>query len=151
MRVRKSIEIAALPQEVWPFLVEPEKVLQWCVTFRRFEYTGERRSGVGTPLYIEEEAAGRLSKMQFKVTEWRENEKLALSMVSGAGYRSYEQQLSLEPSPSGSRFTFEEEIVLPYGVIGKLIGLVAERMSAATVDKMEARLKALAEASGRET
>ena len=36
-------------------------------------------------------------------------------------------------------------IIFPYGIIGKVIGLLAERMSAATVD-MLAKLKALAEA-----
>jgi uncharacterized protein YndB with AHSA1/START domain len=146
MRVQKSIEIAAPPEKVWPFFVEPEKVLQWCMTFKRFEYTGNQRAGVGTPLYIEEQAGGGLTKMQFEVTEWKENEKLALRMVSGASYGCYDQQWSLERSPSGSRFTFMEEIELPFGVIGKLLGLVAQRMSLATVGKMEAKLKALAEA-----
>lgn len=146
MKVQKAVEIAVPSEKVWPFFVEPEKVLQWCITFRRFEYTGGQRSGVGTPLYIEEQVGGRLSKMQFEVTEWRENEKLALRMVSGANYRSYTQQWSLEPSPSGSRFTFMEEVELPYGVIGKLLGLAAQRMSEATVVKMEAKLKQLAEA-----
>ena len=146
MRVQKSIDIAAPPEKVWPFFVEPEKVLQWCITFKRFEYTGNQRAGVGTPLYIEEQAGGGLTKMQFEVTEWKENEKLALRMVSGASYGCYDQQWSLERSPSGSRFTFMEEIELPFGVIGKLLGLVAQRMSLATVGKMEAKLKALAEA-----
>ena len=146
MRVQKSIEIAAPPEKVWPFLVEPEKVLQWCITFKRFEYTGNQRGGIGTPLYIEEQAGGGLSKMQFEVTEWKENESLGLRMVSGASYGSYNQRWSLERSASGSRFTFMEEIELPFGVIGKLLGLVAQRMSLATVGKMEAKLKALAEA-----
>ena len=146
MRVQKTIEIGAPPERVWPFFVEPEKVLQWCITFKRFVYTGDQRAGVGTPLYIEEQAGGGLTKMQFEVTEWKENEKLALRMVSGANYGSYEQKWSLERCPSGSRFTFMEEIELPFGVIGKLIGLVAQRMSLATVGKMEVKLKALAEA-----
>ena len=146
MRVQKSIEIVAPPEKVWPFLVEPEKVLQWCITFKRFEYTGNQRGGIGTPLYIEEQAGGGLTKMQFEVTEWKENERLALRMVSGANYGTYHQQWSLERSPSGSRFTFMEEIELPFGVIGKLLGLVAQRTSLATVGKMEAKLKALAEA-----
>jgi uncharacterized protein YndB with AHSA1/START domain len=146
MRVQKSIEIAAPPEKVWPFFVEPEKVLQWCITFKRFEYSATQRGGIGTPLYIEEQAGGGLTKMQFEVTEWKENERLALRMVSGANYGSYHQQWSLERSPSGSRFTFMEEIELPFGVIGKLLGLVAQRMSLATVGKMEAKLKALAEA-----
>ena len=67
-------------------------------------------------------------------------------MVSGASYKSYRQELILEPIQAGSRFTFMEEIILPYGIIGKLIGIFAERMSSATVDKMFTKLKALAEA-----
>jgi len=146
MKVQKSVEIAAPPEKVWPFFVEPEKVMQWCTTFKRFEYCGAQHSGVGTPVYIEEQAGGRLSKMQFEVTEWKENEKLGLRMVSGASYPRYVQEYSLESSPAGSRVTFGEEIELPYGVIGKLLGVVGERMSAATVAKMEAKLKELAEA-----
>jgi uncharacterized protein YndB with AHSA1/START domain len=146
MRVQKSVEIAAPPEKVWPFFVEPEKVLQWCTTFRKFEYSGAQHSGVGTPLYIEEQAGGRLSKMQFEATEWRENEKLAWRMVSGGNYRRYTQEYSLESWPTGSRCTFSEEIELPYGVFGKLIGFMGERMSAATVVKMQAKLKTLAEA-----
>jgi uncharacterized protein YndB with AHSA1/START domain len=145
MRVQKSIEIASPPPKIWPFFVEPEKVLQWCITFKKFEYTSNQRSGVGTPLYIEEQAGGSLTKMQFEVTEWKVNENLALRMVLGANYVSYDQQWSLEPIPLGSRFTFMEEIIFPRGVIGKLIGLIAQRMSAATIVKMLTKLKALAE------
>ena len=146
MRVHKSIEIAAPPEKVWPYFVEPEKVLAWYTTFRRFEYTTDQRAGVGTPVYIEEQTGGRLSRMQFEVTEWKENEKLALRMVSGASYRSYRMEFSLERTPSGSRATFMEAVELPHGVIGRLVGLAGERISAAMVGKMEAKLKALAEA-----
>ena len=146
MRVQETIEIAAPPERIWPFFVEPDRVLQWYSTFRKFEYSGDSRSGVGTPLYIEEQAMGPLMKMNFEVTQWKENEELALRLVSGSGVKAYEHQWSLEPAASGSRFTFMEQIEFPYGVLGKLLGLVAQRMSAATVDRMLARLKALAEA-----
>jgi uncharacterized protein YndB with AHSA1/START domain len=146
MRVQKAIEVNTPPERIWPFFVEPEKVLQWCITFKKFEYTSGQRSDVGAPLYIEEQAGGPLMKMHFKITEWKENEIIALRMISGTGVKSYEQSWSLETIPSGSRFTFKEEIELPYGVIGKLIGLVLDGMSAATVDKMLIKLKTLAEA-----
>jgi len=146
MRVQKAIEINTPPELIWSFFVEPEKVLQWCITFKKFEYTSNQRSGAGTPLNIEEQAGGSLSTMLFEVTEWKENENLALRMVSGASYVSYDQQWSLEPIPLGSRFTFMEEIIFPNGVIGKLIGLIAQRMSAAAILKMQTKLKALAEA-----
>jgi len=145
MKIQKTVEITAPPERIWPFFVEPERVLEWCSTFRKFEYTGDQRSGVGTPLYIEEQAVGPVMKMHFEVTEWKENDKLGLRMVSVSSVKSYEQEWSLEPTPSGTRFTFVEEIEFPFGVFGKLLGLIAQRMSAATVDKMQAKLKALAE------
>jgi uncharacterized protein YndB with AHSA1/START domain len=146
MKVQKAIEINAPPERIWPFFVEPEKVLQWYSTFRRFDYTSNQRSGVGTPLYIEEQAGGPLMKIHYEVTEWKENEKLALRMVSGSGMKSYKQVWLLETTPAGSRFTFMEEIEFPFGIIGKFIGLIAQRMSEATVSKIQLKLKALAEA-----
>jgi uncharacterized protein YndB with AHSA1/START domain len=146
MRVQKAIEINAPPERVWPFFVEPEKVLQWYSTFKRFEYTTNQRSGVGTPIYIEEQAGGSRMKIHFQAIEWEENAKLALQMVSGSSVKSYQQVWSLEATPSGSRFTFKEEIEFPFGIIGKLIGLIAQGMSEATVSKIQLELKALAEA-----
>ena len=146
MRVQGSIEIAAPPEKIWSFLVEPEKILEWCITLKKFEYTGEQRSGVGTPFYWEEKAGGPLMKLYFAVTEWVENERLAFSMTSGNLVKGYEQWWSVEAIPSGSRFNFMEEVELPYGIIGKIIGLFSRRGSEATVKKMLARLKSLVEA-----
>lgn len=146
MRVQRSIEIAAPPEKIWPFLVEPEKILKWCITLEKFEYTSEQRSGVGTPFYFEEKAAGRVMKLNFVVTEWVENERLAFSMTSGNFVKGYEQRWTVESIPSGSRFTFMEKVELPYGIIGKILGLFARGRSEATVREMLAKLKSLAEA-----
>jgi uncharacterized protein YndB with AHSA1/START domain len=146
MRVQKAIEVTVPANRVWPYFVEPEMVFQWCITFKKFEYTSNQRSGVGTPIYIEEQASGQLMKMNFEVTEWKENEKVALRMISGGSLKSYEQSWSLEPTTLGSKVTFMEDIELPYGVIGKLLGLILEGMSTSTADKMLAKLKSLVEA-----
>lgn len=146
MRVQKSIEVNVPTDKVWPYFVEPEKIMQWCITFKKFEYTSNQRSGVGTPIYIEEQASGQLMKMNFEVTEWKENEKVGLRMISGGSLKSYEQSWSLETTSSGSMVTFMEDIELPYGVIGKLLGLFLGGMSASTVDKMLSKLKSLVEA-----
>ena len=55
MKVQKSIDITVSPDKIWPFFVEPEKVMQWCITFRKYEYTNKQYYGVGTPIYIEEQ------------------------------------------------------------------------------------------------
>jgi uncharacterized protein YndB with AHSA1/START domain len=145
MKVQKSIDIKATPEKIWPFFVEPEKVLQWCITFKKYEYTNKQYNGVGTAIYIEEQAGGPLMKMNFEITDCIANEKLSLQMISGTGVKAYKQDWSLEPIPSGSRFTFQEEVILPFGVIGRLLGSIMEGSSAATVDKMLARLKGLSE------
>jgi uncharacterized protein YndB with AHSA1/START domain len=146
MRIQKAIEINAPPEKIWPFFVEPEKVLRWYSTFRKFEYTSSQHGGVGTPVYIEEQAGGSLMKLHFEAIEWEENTKLALRMVSGSGVKSYNQIWLLETIPSGSRFSFMEEIEFPMGIIGKFIGLIAQKMSETTVNKIQLKLKALVEA-----
>ncbi len=146
MKVSQSIEIAAAPAKVWPVLVDPDKVLKWCVTFKRFEYCGDQRGGPGTRLYIEEDAGNGLAKMNFVAEVWKPAERLDLRMLSGASYKSYEQHLLLQPAAGGSRFTYSGELVLPYGIFGRLIGWIAEKMSARTLHTMLFKLKALAEA-----
>jgi uncharacterized protein YndB with AHSA1/START domain len=146
MKVQKSIEIAVPPDKIWPFLIEPEKILKWCITFLKFEYTGDQRSGVGTTFYLEEKAGGPLMKLTFMITEWVENKRVAFSMTSGTFVKGYEQSWTVEAISSGSRFTFMEEVKMPYGIIGKIMGLFAQRGSEATVGKMLPKLKSLAEA-----
>jgi uncharacterized protein YndB with AHSA1/START domain len=147
MEARDSIEIAAPPAKVWPFLVEPEKILKWCPTFKKFEYTGDKRSGPGTTFYVEEKSAGPLMKLNFRVDEWEENGKIAFSMTSGNVVKSYQQAWTLEQIPSGSRFSFMERFEMPYGFIGKLIESMGRSSSEATIKKMLVTLKSLAEAS----
>jgi len=146
MKVRKSIEIKAPPEKIWPFLIEPDKIQEWCTTFIKFEYTSEQRSGVGATFYLEEKAGGPLMKLNFRITEWLKNERVAFSMTSGNFVKGYEQSWTVETIPMGSRFTFMEEVKLPYGIIGRIMGLFVQRGSEATVGKMLHKLKSLAEA-----
>ena len=146
MKVQRSIEITAPPEKIWPFLVEPEKILKWCITLEKFKYTGEQCSGVGTPFYFEEKSPIGVMKLNFAVTDWVENERFAFSLTSGKGVKGYEQRWIVEATPTGSRFTFTEDVELPFGIVGKLMGLVGRRSSEAHVREMLAKLKSLAEA-----
>jgi uncharacterized protein YndB with AHSA1/START domain len=151
MKIQMSIEIASPPEKIWPFLVQPEKILKWCIFLHKFEYTGEQHSGVGTPFYSEEKAGGRLMKLNFVVTEWVENKSVVCRMTSCEMtprnfLKSYEEKLTIEATPSGSRFSYMEEFKLPYGVIGKILGLFARSSAEAHVKEMLTKLKSLAEA-----
>jgi uncharacterized protein YndB with AHSA1/START domain len=146
VKVQRSIDIAAAPEKVWPFLVEPEKILKWFNLLRKFEYTGEKRSGVGTTFYYEEKSSGQLMKMNYKVTEWVVNKKIAFGVTSGS-LKKDDQVWSLEATPKGSRFTMFEDLEMPMGIFGKIIGaLFGEKMIGKNIEKIIANLKGLAEA-----
>ena len=146
MKVERSVEIAASPEKIWPFLVEPEKILQWYIPLQRFEYSSEQRSSIGAPLCFEEKVAGRLMKLSCVVTEWVENERFAFRMTSGSMMKRYEERWTVATTSSGSKFTFMEQGELPYGIVGKVIEPLAQRMSGSTIDKILVKLKSLVEA-----
>ncbi len=145
MKIQRSIEIKASPEKIWPFLIEPEKIMKWFNLLRKFEYTGDKRSGVGTTFYYEEKSGGQLMKLNYKVAEWVENKKLAFSVTSGS-LKKDDQIWSIEAIPSGSRFTMFEDVEMPMGIIGKIIGaLFGGMMIGKNMEKILANLRGLAE------
>ncbi len=146
MKIQRSIDIKAPPEKIWPFLSEPEKILKWFNLLQKFEYTGDKRSGAGTTFYYEEKSSGQLMKMNYVVTEWIENKKLAFKVTSGS-LKKDDQVWSIEAMPSGSRFTVFEDLEMPMGIIGKIIGvLFGGMMIGGNIKKILANLKSLAEA-----
>ena len=144
MDVHQSIEIAAPPERVWPLLVEPEKVKQWYVTLDDFRYVDHR--GPGGHIRVVEHAPGATLDVEFEATRWIENHGLSLHMTEGNTVRAYDQAWDLDPTPTGCRFTFEQHVVMPFGVLGQLIGAIGKGTSERHVTEMLGKLKALAEA-----
>jgi uncharacterized protein YndB with AHSA1/START domain len=145
MKVQGSIDIAAPPEKVWPFLVEPGRILRWYTLLQKFEYTSEQPAGVGTTFYMEEKAAVFM-KLSFVMTEWVENQKVAFRMTSGNFVKGYEQTWTLDPTPKGSRFSLAENVTMPYGPLGRILGAFGRSSSEGHVKDILAKLKALAEA-----
>ena len=96
MKVEKSIEISTTPEKIWPFLVDPVKILMWFDSFKKCEYMNEKHAGVGTAYYVEEKVPGPLRKINFEVTNWNENENLTLKMASGKNVKYYEIRWNLK-------------------------------------------------------
>lgn len=147
MKLEDSILIEAGPEKVWPFLTEPERIRDWYFPLEAFEFTSEQHEGQGATFYYVEKAPVGSMKLNFEITEWRENERIAFTMTSGDLLTWDEQSWTLEPTPTGSKFIFREEAGMPYGVLGRLMGFVAAFGSRANLKKMLARLKALAESA----
>jgi hypothetical protein len=146
MKIQKSIEIKASAETIWPFLIEPVKIMKWCTDAKRVLRTSEQLGGLMTPFYFEERAFGRLMKLHFVVTEWIVNRSVAYKMTSGNLVKAYEQRYTLEPTLTGIRFTCFEHVVLPFGILGKIAELFRKPVSEAHIERMLAKLKILGEA-----
>jgi uncharacterized protein YndB with AHSA1/START domain len=144
LKIQKSIKIAAPASKIWPFLVEPRNILKWCPV-EIIRHTGDQHRGKNTPFYFEEKAIGRLFMMNFVVTEWVENESVAFQMTSGNIVKGYEQRYTIQSIPSGSQFTCFEDVKLPYGVLGRVAGLLRRFVSEGRLERMLDKLKVLAE------
>ncbi len=70
MKVQESIDLSAAPEQVWPYLFEPEKVLRWCLTYQEYVYATGQHSGLGTRFDIVEKAGGPVMKYTFEITQW---------------------------------------------------------------------------------
>ena len=147
MLVSMSVDIKAPPEKVWPYLVEPEKTMQWFTALKKFEWTSEEHSGVGSTFYWYEEASGRKFNLWFETTEWVENRVFGYRMVEGDFFKSYDERWVIEETPQGCTFTFNDHIEFPYGPFGKIIGFFAARTAQKTGGEILGNLKRLAEAS----
>jgi len=143
MKVQRSIEIKAPPEKIWPWLTEPEKIMKWFTLLKKFEYTGEKRGGAGATFYYEEKSGGQLMKMNYKVTEWVENRKIAFGVTSGS-LKKDDQIWSIEPAPEGSRFTMFEDLEM--GILGVIAAPFIKMMVGKDMEKILANLKKVAEA-----
>ena len=57
MQSQMAVDIKAPPEKVWPYLVEPDKTMQWYTMLKKFEYTNAR-AGAGLHLLL----GGRCSR-----------------------------------------------------------------------------------------
>ncbi|MBW2357061.1 MAG: hypothetical protein JRF23_09955 [Deltaproteobacteria bacterium] len=110
------------------------------------QYAGEQRSGVGTRYYVEEKVPGPLRKIYFEAAVWDENAVLNLRMTSGENVSSYEIHWKLAAHGTGTTFHFVENIGMPFGILGRLLGVLGQRTAEKMVETMLRRLKTLCEA-----
>ena len=145
MKLCRSIVIEATGEKIWPFLVDPEKIIKWCTPINVIRLTSQQRSGLGTTFYFEEKAVRRMMKLHFVVTEWVLNRSVAFKMTSGNVVKGYEQRYTIEAIPFGSRCTCFEEVTLPFGILGKFMGLFRKFTSIGLLDSMLLNLKYVVE------
>jgi len=147
MKVSDSIEIRAPPEEIWPYLTEPDKTKEWFTPLKEFDYIDKNPEGVGSTFHWKERSGKREFDLYFRTTEWVPNRAFGFRMTHGDFMKSYEERWTIEPRNGGSVFSFNDQIELPYGPIGKMIGYFAKKQSQADGKMVMANLKRIVEAN----
>lgn len=62
-------------------------------------------------------------------------------MTEGSHFKGYIERWEIAPAGEGSTFNFDQEIKMPYGIIGDLIGIYRAKRAAKVVEEMLAKLK----------
>ncbi len=128
MRVQAQIDIAAPPEDVWEFIVDPARHLHFMAGVTRWEVAGENATGMGaryrTLMRVGSAEVGGL----VEIVEWDEHCDLAWTSVTGVDQRG---RWRLRAQPGEHTHV---ELRLAYGVAGSgILGWVAEQVAAPTV------------------
>jgi carbon monoxide dehydrogenase subunit G len=122
-RVTQSIDILAPVEVVWREAADLGSHAEWMADAESVEFMTDQRQGRGTLMQVETVVGPfRLTDLM-EVTGWEDHESIAVKhtgLVTGEGI------FTLEPSPSGTRFTWTEELSFPWHLGGPITAFFAK-------------------------
>lgn len=129
-KVEKSIEIKTRPEKVWEMLAL-DRLLEWQQGFnyvKIVEYTTDVRNPkdkhrVGGSAHGIPKKKGDSIKLNFEITESLENKKIThhISEKMFRGTFNVLATYTLQPVEAKTKFTYEGEYELPWGIFGKFL------------------------------
>jgi uncharacterized protein YndB with AHSA1/START domain len=149
-RTEKSIIIKAPPERIWEMLAF-DRYPEWTNMMVSVEYTSEVNTpqdkyrvgatAVGTP------KGGPPNNCHYEITESLEPEKLTHRMWEkwGRGILGGSLTYTLEPVEAGTRFTYEADYEIPFGILGKIVEPLILRMGRKEFEKSLENLKGILE------
>ena len=157
MHIHMYVDIEAPPGRVWPYLVEPHKIMQWYTALKKFEFTNGA-AGPDSTFYWEEKVGGKVYETHFKTTEWVEDRVFGYEMTSGNSFKVREERWEVSQTPTGCRFSWyhhahtlglmvylHDVSKFRFGPLGKIMGWLFERLARRMSKKILSDLRRLAE------
>ncbi len=140
-----SVDIAAPLDAVWAEAADLASHVEWMRDAERIEFIGTTRTGKGTVMEVLTKIGPLRTTDVIEVTSWREREEIGVThrgVVTGSG------RFLLEAlAPDRTRFTWEEQLELPWYFGGALGAPISSRVLAAVWRANLARFKQRIEGS----
>ena len=115
--IRVSTYVPATVERVWDDVRDLGSHVEWMADAEEIRFTSESRSGVGTTFDCDTKVGPLRLVDRMEVVEWQEREAIGVrhtGLVTGTG------RFTLEREGDGTRFTWEEELAIPWWLGGPL-------------------------------
>jgi carbon monoxide dehydrogenase subunit G len=144
MKVERSIEIAASPEEVYEAVMDPSRLGDWVTVHEELVHAPDRVLREGDELAQKLKVGGQAFKVSWVVSKAEPGRDVEWE---GRGPMGTKARVSydIEPRGSGTCFNYVNEYELPGGPLGKLGAKAFERTAGTEADKTLERLKGLVE------
>lgn len=117
------IDIAAPPEVVWGHLERLETHSEWMADAEEIRFTSDVNRGVGTVIEVETKVGPFRLTDVMEFTAWDAPSTMAVDhrgLVTGTG------AFVLEPTATGTRMTWDEDLTFPWYLGGGLTALAAK-------------------------
>jgi len=141
-RIVTSAVIAATPAAVWQVASDLAAQPDWMHDAHAIRFVSVQTSGVGVVMDCYTRIGPIRLVDRMVVTQWIEGRTIAIrhqGLVSGTG------RFTIEPDHAGTRFTWSEDLRLPWRLGGPVAGAAARPILAAIWRRSLGRLRMLAE------
>lgn len=142
-RNEHSVEIAAAPEEVFPYLVEGERRLEWMGVLRESEKLTEGPAAVGSRWRDVFEDHGQRIELEAELAEYEPGRRLVVRLCNRA-FESTSTQALAEAAGGGTRLTTVIETEYK-ALAARLMGGVVTRHAQKQLEADLARLKEIVE------
>jgi carbon monoxide dehydrogenase subunit G len=144
VRVERTVEIAASPQQVYDVVMDPARLEEWVTIHHHLEDAPNGRLRKGSKLTQYLKLAGTKFKVRWTVVE---NEPYVRVVWEGRGPVTSHARVvyELEENGGGTTFSYLNEYDLPGGALGRFAGRAVSRVTQKELEGSLQRLKSLVE------
>jgi carbon monoxide dehydrogenase subunit G len=144
MRVERSIEIAAPPDDVYEVVMDPARLAEWVTVHEELVHAPDGVLDEGDELAQKLKVAGRAFKVSWRVVKAERPRDVEWEGRGPVGTRA-RVSYDLEPREGGTCFNYLNEYELPGGPLGKLGARAFRRTAGREADRTLEALKGLLE------
>lgn len=126
MAIRVSVDIDAPIDQVWREAADLASHAEWMRDADRIDFVTDQRAGVGTTMEVLTKIGPLSTTDVIEVTSWEDHREIGVvhrGVVTGSG-----RFLLEELAPNRTRFTWDEELEMPWYFGGKVASPISSRV-----------------------